>query len=221
MNESVERYLSRCVEEASRGVNAVSVGLEGRLKLKGQWYDFDSTLRVEALSGFRWEARVRRGLVRFSGHDAYEGGHGEMIWKLYGLIPVVREDGEDVTHSARGRAAMEQVFLPSALARDAVEWSETPAGWAQACWTIDGEEMRVELNLTPEGELRAVQMQRWSDAEGTPWRHVTFGANVDGSYHGAGMRVPAKVEAGWFYGTERWEEGRFFEGRVTGLEVVG
>lgn len=210
--EPVARYLSR---SAAADVDVLDVDLDGRLKLNGQWYDFASTLTIEPLAGYRWAARVHRGPIRFSGADDYDG-HGHMLWKLYGLVPVVRAGGDDVTHSARGRAALEQIFLPCALARPEVDWSDAGDGWFRAGWVLDGHEVGLDLQLDPEGRLHALRTQRWSDAEGTPWREVTFGGDVlaEGSF--AGMVLPSRVAAGWFYGEDRWEEGRFFEARVTG-----
>ncbi|HMV68835.1 MAG TPA: hypothetical protein PKA64_18440 [Myxococcota bacterium] len=217
--EVVRRYLSRAVAPEARWIRAVDVDISGRIKLRSAWYEFSSSLEVEALSAFRWSANVHRGLVSFSGHDAYQKGHGEMFWNLYGVIPVVSAEDEDVSHSARGRAALEQVFLPSALASEAVRWSETPDGWARASFTIDGEEMALELDVGPEGELRAVRMQRWSEAEGPDWHFVTFGAEVVGEVSAHGLTVPRMLKAGWFYGTPRWEDGCFFEGEVTALRI--
>ena len=217
---AVERYLDRHVAPQARGAEVVEVDMEGRIKLKARWYDFRSTLRVGALQSFRWDARVHGGALRFSGHDQYVAGKGEMDWRAYGLVPVVHEDSPDITHSARGRAALEQVFLPAALARPEVLWAETSDGWARASWVLDGEEVEVDLRLDPEGTITAVRSQRWSDAEGRPWRHLPFGGTCEGEVEGDGLVVPARFTVGWFYGTARWPEGRFFEGEVTGLRVL-
>ncbi len=215
----VGRYLARAGGAAD--ARAIEIDLQGRLKLNEQWYDFESTLAVSSLEGFRWSARVRNGLVRFAGEDSYTAGRGHMLWKLYGLIPVVRGEGVDVTHSARGRAAMEQVFLPCALARPEVDWRLTPDGWCRARWVLDGHEVHLELDLDAEGRLRAVRTQRWSDAEGEPWHEVTFGGEVVGEVDCDGLRLPETVTAGWFFGGERWEEGRFFEATVLSARVQG
>jgi hypothetical protein len=216
---AARRYLTRAVAPEARWIRAVDVDLTGRIKLRSAWYEFSSTLEVDALSAFRWVANVHRGLVSFSGHDAYTKGHGEMFWSLYGIIPVVKADDEDVSHSARGRAALEQVFLPSALASPEVRWSETDDGWARATFSIDGEEMALELNVAEDGGLRAVRMQRWSEADGPGWHFVMFGAEVTGDFSDHGLTVPLMLRAGWHYGTPRWEEGCFFEGEVTALRV--
>ena len=52
-----------------------------------------------------------------------------------------------------------------------------------------------------------------------PWHFVTFGADIKGEYRDHGLAVPEHVEAGWFYGEDTWDEGRFFEADVTGLTV--
>lgn len=218
MPDLARKYLRRAIGSAPLDLDAVRVRMEGRLKLNGTWYDFGSTLDVDALSGFRWEAAVQRGLVEFEGHDEYHDNHGEMLWKLYGLLPVVKASGADVTHSARGRAALEQIFLPMALALPEVRWTETSDAWQRATWRLDGEDVSIELNVDPDGRLRAVRARRWSEADGKPWHFVTFGCEVIEEGFHAGLTVPGKFVAGWFYGEPRWDEGQMFEGAVSDIE---
>lgn len=216
--ELARRYLRHSVRDRATDYDAVIVDMQGRIRLKDKWLDFTSTLEVEALSAFSWSASIHRGLMRFSGHDQYKGGHGEMLWRLYGLLPVMKSDDENISHSARGRAALEQTFLPSALARAEVTWLDTTDGWVQASWVLDGERVAIDLDVAEDGALRAVRMQRWSDADGTPWHFVTFGADVKAEASFSGLVIPTEISAGWFYGEPRFDEdGRFFEGHVTGL----
>ena len=215
--DPVKAYLERAVAEAAQDITAVTIDLEGRIRLGDAWYDFTSTLEVASLSAFHWRARVRRGVVRFRGFDRYADGVGAMRWRLFGVLPVVRGEGADVTRSARGRAALEQVFLPSALARPEVSWSVGEDGWLRAAWGLDGEPVAIELDTSPDGRLRAVRSRRWSDAEGAPWRMLWFGSEIRREACIAGLTVPAEFSAGWFYGDPRWQEGQFFEGRVVGL----
>jgi hypothetical protein len=63
-------------------------------------------------SGFEWTARAGGVL---SGFDRYADGRVEMRWKLFGLLPVMRAAGPDVTRSAAGRAAAETIWLPTTL----------------------------------------------------------------------------------------------------------
>lgn len=217
--ELARRYLAHAVAPDAHWIRGVDVDITGRIKLRSAWYEFDSTLEVDALSAFRWSATVRRGLLSFSGHDSYQKGHGEMFWSLYGVIPLVKAEDDDVSHSARGRAALEQVFLPSALASDRVRWSVTEDGWARATFSIDGEEMELEMDVEVDGSLKAVRMKRWSEAEGPQWHFVMFGAELIGEHAEHGLVVPRMLKAGWFYGTPKWEEGCFFEGEVTALRV--
>jgi hypothetical protein len=217
--ELARRYLRHALGDVPPDPAGIDVDLVGRLKLGETWYDFESTLEVDRLSGFRWNARVHRGGIRFSGHDEYRNRHGEMLWRLYGLFPVVRDDSADVTESGRGRAALEQVFLPSALARPEVTWSMAEPGWARASWELDGEDVALDYQIAEDGRLKALRTQRWSDAEGMPWHYVTFGGDIYEEARFAGMMLPSRLTAGWFYGEPRWSEGRFFEGEVTGARI--
>ena len=61
------------------------------------------------------------GLV--GGFDRYLDGHGQLRWKLLGVVPVTQAEGPDVTRSAVGRVAGEAMWLPTALLpRFGVEW---------------------------------------------------------------------------------------------------
>mmetsp|Transcript_12432 Transcript_12432/g.27148 ORF Transcript_12432/g.27148 Transcript_12432/m.27148 type:complete len:224 (-) Transcript_12432:341-1012(-) len=213
------RYLHRSVARDARDALKVEVDLVGRLRLNDKWIDFQSTLSVDALSGFHWKAKAHRGLLYIFGHDEYKDGHGEMLWKLYGLIPLVHAENDDITHSARGRAALEQIFIPSALQSPLVQWTVTDDGWTRASWDLHGEVQNLEMKVGVDGAITAVRMQRWSNANGTPWKFVTFGADIACVQEFNGLTVPAQFTAGWFYGDpNRWEtEGKFFEAHVTAL----
>ncbi len=73
--------------------------------------------------GFIWRAEVGNGLMRFSGGDHYTNGSGRVSFWLWGVIPLVKQKGPDVSRAALGRLVCETIWLPSSLLpRNGVKW---------------------------------------------------------------------------------------------------
>jgi hypothetical protein len=192
----------------------------GELRLKGRWLPFSATQWLAPRRGFEWRASVG-GFLRFRGFDRYESGAGAMCWRLFGLLPLVRASGADVTRSARDRAAAEAFWAPAALAADEhVVWEPCPDGWIRASWEIDGASVHVELDVDDQGRPRAVRQSRWGNPDAEGWRELPFGGHLDAERTFDGLTVPTRVRGGWWFGEDRYEsEGEFFRAEVLDLRV--
>ncbi len=137
-----------------------------------------------------------------------------MRWRLLGLVPVMTADGPDITRSAAGRLASDLCLVPTTFR--AVTWrlGDRP-DTAVATVRIGAEAVDVELHVGPDGQLLDVLLQRWSDAGGAPFGYQPFGVTVEAERTFAGITIPSTVRAGWWWGTDRQDEGEFFRARIT------
>ncbi len=158
--------------------------------------------------GFIWRARATRGLAQIRGFDRFGHGEGEMRWKLWGLIPVMRSSGDDVTRSAAGRLALEAVVLPSALVPGrGAEWEGVDDERVRFRMKVGEERVVATLEVDPEGRPTRVSGMRWSDQAGPGYD--LFVAEFSGEIAVDGYTIPSRLEAGWRLGQP--DEFRFFE----------
>jgi hypothetical protein len=156
---------------------------------------------------FVWRARTTAGFMRIRGFDRYEDGAGEVRWKLWGLIPVMRGTGADVTRSAAGRLAMEAILVPaSLLPGHGAVWESVDDQRARFRIGIGEETVETTLEVDPEGRPVRATALRWSERAGPGYE--PFGVEFDGALHAQGYTIPARIEAGWSLGGE--DEFRFF-----------
>ncbi|MCP3144469.1 DUF6544 family protein [Pyxidicoccus xibeiensis] len=197
--------------------------MHGTLKISGRWLPFEATQVHAPGRGFLWKARARMKGLPVVGHDLYADGRGEMRWKLLGLVPVATGDGPDIARSARGRLAAETVaMVPTWLVGPHVTWSAEGARTAVAHFTIDQEPFDIRLELGDAGALRRVSFQRWgAPRPKDPFGLHAFGCEVLEERTFAGLTVPSRMRAGWFFGEPRFEsEGEFFRATIDSLRPL-
>lgn len=203
------RFLLRAIDPGTPLARSVELQMRGEIRLAP---DREFTpMRAEQIlappEGFIWRAETTGGPMRIQGFDRYGRGKGEMRWLLWGLVPVVRARGSDVTRSAAGRLAMEAVLLPSSLlpGRGAI-WEAVDETRVRYRTTVGTETVITTLEVDPEGRPRRASALRWSDAAGPG--HALFVVELGGELESGGYRIPSTVRAGWEFGPGN--EFRFF-----------
>jgi len=207
--EPARRFLLRAISPGARLATSVELGMSGEI-----WLDLDGdplALTAEQIlaspRGFIWRATAGRGALSITGFDRYARGAGEMRWSLWGIIPVMRVRGDDVTRSAAGRLAMESVLLPSSLVPGTgVRWEEVDDSTAAFHVAVDGEEVRTTLEVDADGKPIRASTMRWSDAAGPGYDR--FVVELSGEMEADGYRIPVHLDAGWRLGDPG--EFRFF-----------
>lgn len=185
--------------------------MRGQIRL-GSWRRFTARQVLAPGEGFVWAATTSVAGLPVTGFDRY-AGEGEMRWRLLALVPVVRAHGPDITRSAAGRLACEGVMCPTAFRR--CRWQAAGDDRVTATWDIDGREEVVELGVASDGRLREARMQRWGNPDGAPFGTYPFGVEVLEEATFGGIRLPARIRAGWWFGTDREAEGEFFRATIT------
>lgn len=196
--DPARRFLIRAITPGTALAGSVTFTMEGTIVLDPSRPPLPMT-GEQVLAppyGFVWSARTHGGMMRIRGFDRFGRGEGEMRWKLFGLLPVMRARGEDVTRSAAARLAMEAVLLPSSLVPGgAARWEPVDDAHARFVFTIAGETVSTTLEVDPEGRPVRAWADRWNEGKYERFEVQLSGELVAGGYH-----LPRTVVAGWRLG---------------------
>lgn len=216
--DPARRYLRTSIPDGTPLARSVRLTMRGSIKLGRRWFRFRARELLTPHLGFVWAARTA-GII--TGTDRLVDGHGEMDWRLAGVIPVVRAEGPDVTRSAAGRIAGEAVWIPTAmLPRFGVTWDALDDHHATASRGSSDTGVEIHYLFEDDARVRAVWLDRWGD-QGTGFGLATFGHETVRTATFDGVTIPSAGRAGWFYGTDRWEQGEFFRYELIDLRLVG
>lgn len=190
--------------------------MTGVIKL-GKWRPFTARQVIRIGHGFVWEANVPLGFTFISGFDQIVDGHGEMNWKLHGLLKVMGFTGADVSRAAEGRLACELTLLPSGLCNPNYRWTEDGD---QVTVRMKGYsvESKLAMNLEKSGEVESVCLDRWGNADGGDFKMMPFGGTMESEKTFGGYTIPTRIRVGWNFGNEKFEKGEFFRAEITNAE---
>ena len=216
--EAARRYLEHAIAPGVALATAVRLTMHGEIKLR-RWLPFQAEQVIHAKRGMIWKARVGTGLGQFRGTDRVVDGRGAMSWRTFGVLPVVRGSGPDISRAGAGRLAAELMWLPSAFLLPDVFWSGFHPSRVQASLNVQGHPVSLNLSVGERGELSSVSLARWGNPDGGRFRPVEFGGFSEGESTFGGVTIPSRLRVGWHFGTDRfYREGEFF--RVTIDEAV-
>ena len=207
----VRAWLRHAIAEGTPLATTACLRMYGHIRI-GTWRPFTATQLLAPGVGFIWAATAKMAGLPVVGYDRYVDGTGEMRWRIGGLIPVMSARGADVSASAAGRLAIESVFVPTAFRR--AQWSSDD-GAIHATWSIDEHRETVELDIGEDGRLRGAVMARWGNPDGLPYARYPFGVTFESEGRFAGITIPTRVRAGWWWRTDQQERGEFFRATVT------
>lgn len=216
--EAARRYLGHAIAPGTGLAAAVRLTMHGEIKLR-KWTPFEAEEVIHAERGMIWNARVGSGPGQVRGNDRVVDGQGSMVWRVLGVVPVVRGSGPDITRAGAGRLAAELIWLPSALLGPNVFWSGHHPSRAQASFQVQGHPASLNLSVGPSGELTSVSVARWGNPDGGAFRPVEFGGFSEGESAFGGYTIPTRLRVGWYFGSDRFHrEGEFFRVTITRAE---
>ncbi len=215
--EPARRYFAFAIAEGTPLFTVAKIEMNGRFSLGTKetpnYMEMRATQVLAAPEGFVWKPSVRSGHLRMSGSDS---GSWTRFW-LGGLFPVARAGGTpDHRRSAFGRYAAEAVFwTPAAiLPGPNVTWEAVSGDVARVTMRHDELEQAVDVTVDGEGRPTEVVFPRWTNANPDQlFRNQPFGGYMSEYREFGGFRVPTRVEAGNFFGTDDYFP--FFIAEVT------
>lgn len=195
---------------------AVRLEMEGEIKLKN-WAPFRARQVLRAGEGFVWEAVAGKAPLRVEGGDSYWHGSGDLDFRLWGMIPVASASGPDVDRSAAGRLAAETVFwAPQTLVpRLGARWSPIDDERSNVAVPLGGETVDIVVTVDHSGRLQEISTQRWGNPDQAAFDFHPFGAAVEKMERFGDITIVSAGRVGWWWGTERQDEGEFFRFTIT------
>jgi hypothetical protein len=214
--EPVRRHLGLAIAPGTPLATSARLRMRGSIKV-GRWLPFRARQVLSPQDGFVWVARAA---WLIAGSDRYLDSAGALEWKLAGLVTVAHAEGADVARSAAGRAGAEGIWLPTALLpRFGIRWAAPASDRVTAAFAVGETPLELELRLDAAGRVVSLAFDRWGDPGGDGafgWHR--FGGEVTGYASFGGLTIPSAGRLGWFWGTDRWDEGEFFRYRITDLQ---
>ncbi|HPE34078.1 MAG TPA: hypothetical protein PLI65_04705 [Bacteroidales bacterium] len=212
--EPVVKYFRYHLPDGFPSHTFAKTPMKGIIKLVN-WANFKSVLYSHPFIGFLWQARVMMGILPVNGYDYFFKNQGAMSWKMFKLIPVMSASDENVTRSAEGRAIMESLFAPHLLIHPDINWEAVSEEEITATWTIFREKEPLHLIIGKDGSLKSAFINRWGNPGGVKkFNYSTFGVHIEKQFKYKGTMIPAKGNAGWWFGTEKYKDGEFFRFEV-------
>ena len=190
-----QRYLGAVIAEGTPLAAAAQLEMRGRIKI-GRWLPFRARQLLAPSLGTVWMATVA-GVIR--GSDRYVGGDGAMAWKLFGLVPVMRADGADVSRSAAERAAAESIWVPTAVAGDpTASWSAAGESAVDVAFSVEDHRVGLRHTIDADGRLQHSQIARWGDPDNTgAWAQHPFGVEAPDHRTFGGVTIPCAGSVSW------------------------
>jgi hypothetical protein len=211
--EPARRWTTHAIAPGTPLWSSVLLTMRGQIRL-GAWRRFTAREVLAPSRGFIWAATARVAGLPVTGYDRYSSGVGQMRWSLFGL-PVMRASGVEVTRGTAGRLAGEAVlWLPTAYA--AATWTDGPdPDTAVAAWRIGDLDDAVHLRVGSTGRLEEFWLDRWGNPDGDGFGRYPFGGRVEAEQAFDGVTIASRLHAGWWWGTDRQDDGEFFRATIT------
>lgn len=217
--EPTRRWIRHAVAPGTPLFRAARLEMTGAIRLGQRWHHVEADQVLAPGVGYVWAARTHIGGLPVAGFDRYHRGVGEMHWRVAKMLLITTATGDDVTASAAGRLAGELGLLPTAY--HVATWVGAGPDAFIGRLDIDGRHEEVRFRTGPSGHLQEIRSLRWGNPLGEPYGRYPFGMVCHGEQTFGGLTIPHEITAGWFIGSDRWDEGEFFRVRITSLDPIG
>lgn len=220
--DPAQRFFRFAIKPGTPIYTVAEVSMQGEFSLGNKMEPNYMPMRAEQIlavpNGFVWNVRAGD-RIWFAGSDGADDGISWSRFWLFGIVPVARAgNNEDHARSAFGRYVAEAVFWSPAalLPGENVRWEAIDESTVRVIVRHMGLEQAVELSVDADGTLSEVVFQRWSNANpAKEFQFQPFGGYLSDYKDFGGFRLPTRVEAGNFFGTDDYFA--FFKVNVTSV----
>jgi hypothetical protein len=210
----VQRYFLHAITLGTPLATGVKLKMQGYFQPnKDQKFTMQAT-EILTLKGFVWQAVMGNKLFNIKGADYYYNNSGKVEFKLWGLIPLVKEENSDVSRSSIGRCGGELFWLPSALLpQNQVSWQAIDNNIIQASFNIDSDTVNLTFIIDENGRVLEAKLPRWGNQTTDKiWQYIPFGGTFSQETSFQGFTIPSQINAGWWLGTEKYNV--FFQATI-------
>ncbi len=197
----VQKWLISSGVLENERVFAVRLSQKGKMKTRpdSKWMPFTAHQYFNCTDpSFIWNTRVRAlPLVSMNGRDKLALGEGQMLIKLFSLIPVVNEGNNDKINGASlQRFLAELCWFPAAAINDYLRWEELDENSVKAILTIAEKTVSGIFEFTADGKLRSFETDRYYGGDEDAVMEKWLIEMVDFKEFN-GIQVPNKCKITW------------------------
>jgi len=188
-------------EDAARRIRSVRTAEKGEMRMspEARWIPFTAEQFTDTTrSSFRWDARLDPGKIAFPVvTDAYEEGHGRLVVKLGGVLPVKNLTGPDADKGELQRYLSSIAFCPPILLNHpSLDWTVIGPLTLRVRDREDPTGATIDIDSDKDGRPLACRADRPAIVGKrtvlTPWS-----ATCSEFHEWEGLRVPTRLEASW------------------------
>ncbi len=153
---------------------------------------------------FNWSISTQmNSIINVVGRDKFQNGHGEMIIKLFSLLPVAEaKNHEHVDKATLQRYLAEIVWYPSAALSSYIKWDSLSEYSALATMEFRGTKGSGEFHFDEKGTFKKFVAMRYQDINSvipTEWTVVATKTEERN-----GIKIPVNCEASWKLESGNW-----------------
>ncbi|WP_299879059.1 DUF6544 family protein [uncultured Sulfitobacter sp.] len=206
--EPAQRFFRFSIAEGTPLLPVVTIRMHGRFSIGNKDAPNDLAMQatqiLAAPEGFIWKVKAGAGVMRLSGSDSAKWTR---FW-IGSIWPVARRGGDaDHRRAAFGRYVAEAVFWSPAavLPGPNVRWQAVDEDTARVTVHHADLTQSVDLTVSKEGQPTQIVFDRWSDANPRKtYQFQPFGGTFSAFQDFQGYRLPTRVAAGNFFGTDEY-----------------
>lgn len=177
-----------------------------RIKPKGNWMSFKATQNFNVEKpAFVWQTKIEIiPLIQILGRDKFVNGNGEMLIKLAGFIPVVKESNNSkINQGAMVRYLAEICWFPSAALNEYITWNYIDESSVKATFTYKDQSVSGVFSFSTTGDFVSFTANRFYGGNVKSTEETWFVEALSYKKFN-GVRLPNKSKVTW-----KLQEGDF------------
>ena len=153
---------------------------------------------------FNWDINTQMNpFMSVIGRDKFENGRGEMLIKIFALLPVADiKNDEKVNQSALQRYLAEMVWFPTAALSKYLIWEEIDEFSAKVTMEYNGTKGSGILYFNEMGQFEKFVTMRFKDPNDADPIEWTVIANKTEERNG--IKIPTECQVNWNLESEQW-----------------
>jgi hypothetical protein len=199
--EPVKNWLRNCGTIGKEPIQSIFLKQDLQMRMKPEqekWIEAKASQYFTTdPPAFNWFVNMNLNpLIPVAGRDKYQNGQGEMMIKMFSLIPIAHASGNEKTYQATlQRYLAEIVWFPSAALSSYITWEEIDSNSATATMQYQGTEGSGTFHFDDAGNFKKFVAMRYKDikdAQPTEWT-VTALKNQEFN----GITIPSELSVYW------------------------